>query len=259
MGKFILEACVDSYQSAVNAFNGGANRLELCSNLIIGGTTPSLELFKKIKNNLDIKINVLIRPRFGDFLYSDDEFEIIKNEIEQFKNLGANGIVFGALNSNGTLDIKKMKEALKIAENMDFTLHRAFDVCKEPFTVLNQCIDLKINTILTSGQEDNCVLGKNLLKELVKKANGKIDILVGAGVSSNNIEKIANFTNAKSFHLSGKIEKNSLMEYRKQNVNMGLKNLSEYIIWETSEQNIRNAKIILNNLERNKNGEYKYY
>lgn len=257
MKRIILEACVDSYQSALNAFNGGADRLELCSNLIIGGTTPSIQLFKKIKANLDIKINVLIRPRFGDFLYTNEEFEIIKNEIKEFKKLGANGIVFGTLKENGELDIQKMQEILEIAENMEVTLHRAFDVCKEPLKVLNQCIDLRINTILTSGQENSCVLGKYLLKELVEKANGKIDILVGAGISSENIEEIAKFTKAKSFHLSGKIEKDSLMEYRKENVNMGLKNLSEYIIWETDEKNIKKTKEILNELERTNYGEYK--
>ncbi len=250
MKKCILEACVDSYQSALNAFNGGADRLELCSNLIIGGTTPSLELFKKIKQNLDIKINVLIRPRFGDFLYTKDEFEIIKNEIKEFKKLGANGIVFGALKEDGHLDTQKIEEILQISENMEFTLHRAFDVCKEPLNALKNCIDLNINTILTSGQENNCVLGKNLLKELVEKADGKIDILIGAGVSYSNIEEIAKYTKAKSFHLSGKIEKDSLMQYRKENVNMGLKNLSEYTIWETSEENIRKTKEILNKLER---------
>ncbi|MDE6182587.1 MAG: copper homeostasis protein CutC, partial [Eubacteriales bacterium] len=237
--------CVDSYESAINSYKGGANRLELCSNLIIGGTTPSIELFKKIKNNLDIKINVLIRPRFGDFLYSDDEFDIIKKEVKMFKENGANGIVFGALKPNGELDIEKMQEIINICSGIDVTLHRAFDVCKNPFETLEQSIKLGINTILTSGQENESILGKELLKELVKKANGSIDILVGAGVSYKNIEELAIFTGAKDFHLSGKIEKDSLMQYRKENVNMGLKNLSEYIIWETSEENIKKAKNIL--------------
>lgn len=245
MSKFILEVCVDSYKSAFNAFKGGANRIELCSNLIIGGTTPSLELFKKIKKDFDIKINVLIRPRFGDFLYTDEEFDIIKNEVKVFKENGANGIVFGALKFNGELDIEKIKEILEICNGIDFTLHRAFDVCENPIKALQQAIDLKINTILTSGQENNCVLGKRLIKELVEKANGKIDILIGAGVSPNNIEEMVNFTKSKSFHLSGKIEKDSLMQYRKENVNMGLKGLSEYTIWETSVENIKKVKEVL--------------
>lgn len=245
MDKFILEACVDSYQSALNAYKGGANRLELCSNLIIGGTTPSLELFKKIKKDIDIKINVLIRPRFGDFLYTNEEFEIIKEEVKIFKSNGANGIVFGALKPNGELDIEKIKEIIEICDGIDFTLHRAFDVCKEPMKALEQAISLKINTILTSGQENNCLLGKELLKKLVEKSNGKIDILIGAGVSYENIEEIYNYTRSKSFHLSGKIEKESLMEYKKENVNMGLKNLSEYIIWETDVNNIKKAREIL--------------
>lgn len=253
MKKFTLEVCVDSYQSALNAFNAGADRLELCSNLIIGGTTPSTELFKKIKQNLNIKINILIRPRFGDFLYTNDEFEIIKNEIINFKKLGADGIVFGALKKDGSLDIPKLQEVLNISQNMYFTLHRAFDVCQNPFKALEQCIDLKIDSILTSGQENTCVLGKNLIKQLVDKANNKIDILVGSGVSPLNIKEIANYTNAKSFHLSGKIEKDSHMIYRNNNVNMGIKGLSEYTIWETDEFNIKNAKQILNDLERVKN------
>ena len=242
MKKYTLEICVDSVKSAINAQRGGATRLELCSNLIIGGTTPTKSLFKEVKKNVDIPINVLIRPRFGDFLYSDYDINIIRNEIKIFREAGVNGIVVGVLTKDGEIDVDNMKKFIDEAQNIPITFHRAFDVCKNPIKAFHQLQELKIQNILTSGQAQNCLKGKKLLKELVdlsNKNNEKTRILVGAGLNIENIEEIANFTGAVNFHFSAKKIKQSKMEYRKQNVNMGLKEFDEFEILETDDKLVR--------------------
>lgn len=252
MKEFILEGCVDSVESAINASKGGANRLELCGNLIIGGTTPSKALFLEIRKHCKTKIHVLIRPRFGDFCYTDYEFNIIKEEVKMFNDLGAQGVVIGILNPDGTLDIKRMKELMDIAKDMTVTLHRAFDLCKDPIQTMKQAIDLGIKIILTSGQESNCLLGKELIKNLIKKSAGAIEILVAGGVCGDIIEEIYQTTKATSYHMSGKITKDSAMSYRKEGVNMGLPSLSEFVIWQTDEDKIKEARKLLDCLDENR-------
>lgn len=138
MERFTLEVCVDSVESALAAKRGGADRLELCNNLIIGGTTPSSVLFEKIRNIIDIRTHVLIRPRYGDFCYTDYEFRVIAREIRKFRELGAEGVVIGILKPDGTLDMKRMKQLMEEAGDMSVTLHRAFDVCADPFEAMEQ-------------------------------------------------------------------------------------------------------------------------
>lgn len=248
MKDFVLECCVDSVDSAVNAAKGGAVRLELCGNLIIGGTTPSPSLFKEIRKYTDIPVNVLIRPRFGDFCYNSHEIEIMRDEIKLFREMGANAAVIGVLNPDGTLNRRAMGKLMDAAGDMKITLHRAFDVCKDPYEALEEAISMGINTILTSGQKNSCLAGWELLKELVEKAQDRIEILVGAGVDADAIRELAPKVHAKSFHMSGKITRDSAMEYRKQGVNMGLPSLSEFEIWETSEEKIRAARNVLEGL-----------
>lgn len=242
---YILEICVDSVESAIEAVKGGANRIELCSNLIIGGTTPSIILFNLIRKNVDVKINVLIRPRFGDFCYTENEYEIIKDEIQMFKEAGADGVVIGILKPDGTIDSERMKELIKLSEGMHVTLHRAFDVARDPYEALEEAKELGINSILTSGQKNTCYEGKELLKLLVEKSKDKIEILIGSGLNSNNIEEIMNYTKSVYFHLSGKIELESNMHYRNKDVNMGLPILSEYTIFRTDYRKIKKVKDIL--------------
>ena len=155
MKNFTLEACVDSVESALAAVRGGADRLELCGNLIIGGTTPDIHLFQEIRRYTDIPIHVLIRPRFGDFLYTEHEFRIMEEDIRSFKELGAQGAVIGILKENGDLDADRMKILMEEAEGMKVTLHRAFDVCRDPFAALEQAKDLGVDIVLTSGQKNS--------------------------------------------------------------------------------------------------------
>ena len=247
MNKPLIEACVDSYQSCVNATKGGADRLELCSHLIIGGCTPTLPVFKQVQRDCKgVKINVLIRPRFGDFLYTEDEIQAMCEDIAMFRDLGANGVVIGALTPDGDLDIEVMKRMMACAGDMDVTLHRAFDMSRDPFKTLEEAIELGCKTILTSGQQSNVVEGKDLLKEVYEKAAGRIDIMTGCGVKKWNIQEIHDHTGIVVFHTTGrKGALDSGMKYRKSTVAMGLPTLSEYEIWQTDEQEFRECAEIV--------------
>ncbi len=243
--NYILECCVDSVESAIEAKIGGANRIELCSNLIIGGTTPDVNLFHLVKERVGIKTHVLIRPRFGDFCYTDHEFELIKRDIDMFHNAGADGVVIGILSPEGNLNLERMKQLVAIAKGMHITLHRAFDMCKNPMLVLEQAKELGIHTILTSGQRNNCLEGKELISELIKESKGQVEILIGAGVSAEIVRELIQHTKGSSYHLSGKSVIDSQMKYRKENVTMGLPMFSEYEIWQTDHRKIKEVKDIL--------------
>ena len=245
MEKYILECCVDSVESAIHAAKGGASRLELCANLIIGGTTPDVALVKEIRKYSDIRIHALIRPRFGDFCYTEHEMEIMKSQICALKEAGVEGVVIGVLDVDGNLDISKMKELMQEARGLSVTLHRAFDMCKDPFQALEEAISLGVHTILTSGQKASAWEGRELLCQLIKQADGRIDIMAGAGISASVIEKLIPVTTGTSYHMSGKITLDSKMKYRKADVSMGLPSLSEYEIWQTSEEAVREAVQVL--------------
>lgn len=248
MKDYLLEACVDSAESACIATENGAGRLELCSNLIIGGTTPTLALFEEVRKNCNNKVNALIRPRFGDFCYSDAEFSIIKREIMQFEKAGADGVVIGILTPEGNLDMERMKECMELAGKMHVTLHRAFDVCRDPYEALEQAIELGIDTILTSGQEDSCMAGAECIRKLREQARGRIAILAGSGVSPDMMEEFHQKTGVRQFHMSGKRVLPSKMSYRKEGVHMGTEYLSEFEIWQTDGTKIAQAVAILNTI-----------
>lgn len=184
-----LEICANSYQSAISAQKAGADRIELCSELSVGGITPSYGLLQKVSKAITIPKNVLIRPRSGNFCYSNKEFQQMKIDIKLCKKLGFNGIVTGVLNSDNTIDIKRTKELLEISKPLSFTFHRAFDCVKNPREALLELINLKVDRILTSGLEKNAEEGIKLLKELKQIAKNKIIILPGSGINLNNVHK----------------------------------------------------------------------
>ena len=247
MKNYILECCVESVESAINAESGGASRIELCSNLIIGGTTPDFALVREIRKHTDIRIHALIRPRFGDFCYSKYEMEIMKEQIRSLKEAGVEGVVIGVLDEEGNLNTEAMKELINEADGLSITLHRAFDMCRDPYQAMEEAIALGINTILTSGQKQSAWEGRELLAELIEKADGRIDIMAGAGVGASVIEKLIPVTGGTSYHMSGKVTLDSPMKYRKADVSMGLPSLSEYEIWQTSEDAVRAAVEVLQN------------
>lgn len=241
----LLEVCVDSMESAMAAIEAGADRLELCQDLIVGGTTPSSVLLQMIKENSNIKVHTLIRPRYGDFLYSDYEYERMKREIDLLVKAGADGVVIGSLNKDGSLNEEQMSGLIEAANGVTITLHRAFDVCRNPFLCLEQAMHLGIHNILTSGQKNNCLEGVELLKKLQVCANGKIHILAGAGINNQVIPEIYHMTGITHFHMSGKKIMESQMIYRKEDVSMGLPGFDEFSIWQTNKENIIKAKKVL--------------
>jgi len=243
--KFLLECATDSVESALAAAKGGADRLELCANLIIGGTTPTLALYDEVRSHSDIPLFILIRPRFGDFLYTDYEANVICREIEMFQKAGAEGVVIGSLNKDGSLNAEHMKRFIDSAKDMSVTLHRAFDMCADPFETLKQAKELGVNTILTSGQAPSSLEGIDLYEKLIEKANGEISILAGGGIKASTIEKLLKQTSLTAFHMSGKIVVESGMEFRNPAVSMGLPGISEYNIWLTDEKNVREARRVL--------------
>jgi copper homeostasis protein len=190
----LLEICANSYQSAVNAQEAGAHRIELCTELAVGGITPSYGLIKHVTENLTIPVFVLIRPRSGNFSYSDDEFNTMKHDIQLCKNLGCSGIVSGILKTNNTIDIERTKLLLELSKPLSFTFHRAFDWTPNPTKALEQLIDLGVDSLLTSGQEASAEKGIVLLKQLKKIATHRLIILPGGGI---------NMANAKLFKTSG--------------------------------------------------------
>ena len=249
MNKPLIEACVDSYASCMAAAKGGADRLELCANLAIGGTTPSASLFKQVQRDCDVKINVLSRPRFGDFLYTEPEMEEMCEEIKMFRDLGANGVVIGVLTPDGELDREKMRRLMDCAGGIDVTLHRAFDMTRDPMDALEAAIALGCKTILTSGQEKDAAAGKDTLKAVYAQAAGRIDIMAGCGVKKWNIQEIHDHTGIVVFHTTGRKDPlDSGMVYRKSTVFMGLPSLSEYEVWQTDEEEFRQCAQIVHAL-----------
>ena len=245
MRPYALEVCVDSVESAIAAAQGGGTRLELCSNLVIGGTTPSLELFREVRSCTKIDVNVLIRPRFGDFHYTDHELSIMCREVEAFAGAGAHGVVIGCLHRDGSLDLPKMRSLIRAAGECHVTLHRAFDVCRDPFTVLEQAAELGVDTILTSGQEGDCWTGRALLAQLMEQASRGMNILIGAGVTPEVIARMLPLMPARQFHMSGKRVLESEMTYRNPRVSMGLPGISEFQIYRTDAGEIHKAAQLL--------------
>jgi len=246
MKEFMLEVCADSVESAAAAVHGGAKRLEVCANLVIGGTTPGVSQFKQMRKICEIPLNVLLRPRYGDFLYTEAEFTMLLEDTAMFRELGADGVVVGCLNADGTLDLERMKKLREAAGDMHMTLHRAFDVCRDPEETLEQAVDIGVDTILTSGHKDSCMAGIGLLKQLTKQAAGRIHILAGGGVTPENIGTLAKETGTDSFHMSGKKIIESGMQYRNNEVNMGIPGIGEYEIFRTDEEKIAKAVCELN-------------
>ena len=237
--KPLIEVCVDSIESAIAAEKGGADRIELCASLFEGGITPSAGCIELTLKNVSIDTNVIIRPRGGDFLYTDVEFEVMKKDIIMTKNLGANGVVLGILNRDGSVDIERTKELVYLAKPMTITFHRAFDMTPDPFKALEDIISLGIDRILTSGQERTALEGIDLISDLVKAANGRIIIMAGGGVNERNINKLYTRTGVQELHSSGRVKADSAMTYRKSHVFMGGElRLPEYEVSITDSQRI---------------------
>ena len=241
--KILFEACVDSIESALAAQEGGADRIELCADLIEGGTTPSAGTIDLACKHVNIPIMVMIRPRGGDFFYSNLEFNEMKRDIEFIKQFNVAGIVLGILREDGTVDKERTKTLIQLARPMQITFHRAFDMTRNPFEALDDLIDLGVERVLTSGQESNVVEGMETLKKLVEKAGDKIIIMPGGGVNENNVSEIISGCGVKEIHASAREKKESRMKFRNQKTKMSdSKNMPEYELMITSAARIRAIK-----------------
>jgi len=217
----IIEACVDSVESAVAAQKGGARRVELCCALLEGGLTPSAGAIRLAREKLEIGLNVIIRPRGGDFLYTDVEHDVMLGDVETAKRLGVDGAVVGALAANGRVDVERTRELIASARPMSVTFHRAFDMARDPFEALETLIELGVDRILTSGQEESAVAGLDLLKELVARAGERVIVMPAGNIHERNVERIARETGASELHVTGFVDVESGMEFRNPRVFMG--------------------------------------
>jgi copper homeostasis protein len=249
MKKFLLEICVDSFESARRASENGADRLELCGDLLVGGVSPSPFLIEQVVKRIKTPVNVLLRPRFGDFCFTAEEKEVMLKEIEFCVNAGVNGIVIGALTPEGDLDVPFLSQCMAAAADCEVTLHRCFDVCRDGFEAIETACDLGIQTILTSGQMATAPRGAENLKAFRKLAADRIHLMAGSGVSAANIPQLHRETGICHFHLSGKASEPGPMAFRREGVPMGLPMASEFDRQYTSPGNVRAAREAIDSLK----------
>ena len=247
MAKF-LEVCVDSYASAMAAIAGGADRLELCSALAVGGLTPSPALLQQIREVSNIPVRCLMRTRGGDFLYTPEEIRQMAMEIKMLRAEGADGFVIGCLTAEGELDAAAMNPLLVASDGAELTLHRCIDVSRNPEKTYLDAAELGIDTVLTSGAAGNCLAGMETIRKLItlrEETHGP-EVLIGAGVKASVIaEFLQKVPGARAFHMSGKTEIESGMRFRREGVPMGLPGLDEWHIPVTSQKAVAAAKALL--------------
>ncbi|XP_067565836.1 copper homeostasis protein cutC homolog isoform X5 [Pseudorca crassidens] len=213
---FLMEVCVDSVESAVNAERGGADRIELCSGLVEGGTTPSMGVLQVVKQYVQIPVFVMIRPRGGDFLYSDREVEVMKADIRLAKLYGADGLVFGALTEDGHIDKELCMSLIAICRPLPVTFHRAFDMVHDPMAALETLLTLGFERVLTSGCDISALEGLPLIKRLIDQAKGRIVVMPGGGITDRNLQRILEGSGATEFHCSARLARDSGMKFRTQ-------------------------------------------
>lgn len=241
----ILEVCVDSLASARAAISGGADRLELCSALAIGGLTPYVELLQQIRTESDIPVRCLMRPRAGDFLYTPEEIQMMVTQIGMLRKAGANGFVIGCLDAEGNLDGNAMQPLLLAAQGCGLTLHRCIDVSRDPVQTYLDAGNLGIDTVLTSGAAGNCQLGKETIGALLqlRDTHNGPEVLVGAGVNAKVIAAFReSYPQAHAFHMSGKTDVPSGMIFRRDGVPMGIPGFDEWNIPQTSREAVAAAR-----------------
>lgn len=238
--RILLEVCVDSVEGAMAAQEGGADRIELCAGMLEGGTTPSAGTMKEACRRASLPVFAMIRPRGGDFLYSDYEFKAMEHDVETARACGARGVVLGMLTADGRIDRVRMGELVKRARPLEITCHRAFDMSRDPFEALENLVALGVDRILTSGQAPTALEGLALLAKLVERAAGRIRIMPGGGVRLENIATILRRTGALEIHVHPSVATESPMSHRNPKVSMNSSALpAEYSRTKTSVELVR--------------------
>ena len=244
----ICEIVVYNIESALKAQEGGADRIELCDNPGEGGTTPSYGTIEAVRQNVNLDVYVMIRPRGGDFHYSNYEFLSMRRDISQCHKISVDGVVFGILNPDGTLDKKRCKELIDKAKPLKVTCHRAFDMTRDPFEALEDCIEVGFDRILTSGQQAQALKGADLIGQLIKKANGRIAIMPGSGVNENTVQDILAKSKAIEIHFSATSSRESGMMYRNRSIEgMGSDEGSEFKVRTVDPDRVRAMRKLAEN------------
>lgn len=241
----IVEVVVYNIESALQAQAGGADRIEVCDNPAEGGTTPSFGIIEAVRQHVNLDVYVMIRPRGGDFHYSNYEFHCMKRDIDQCQRLSVDGVVFGILQADGTLDKKRCKVLIDRARPLKVTCHRAFDMTRDPLEALEDCIEAGFDRILTSGQQATADKGADLIGELIKQARGRIVIMPGSGVNEQTVKGIVLKTKANEIHFSASVSRRSMMEYRNAAIQgMGAKDGEEFQIRSVDPERVKNIRAL---------------
>ncbi len=248
--SYQIEVCIDNLESLTYAIQGGANRIELCSSLALGGLTPSFGMMKQAAKLSSIPVYAMIRPRQGDFLYDDHDMESMLYDIDAAAEAGLQGIVFGMLTANGDIDMPRAKRIVNHARlnGLGVTFHRAIDQCSDYKKAIENIVELGCERVLTSGLAASADLGKETIEDMVRIANGQLSIMAGAGVNSSNVTDIVTQTGIKEVHLSGKSSRPSKMQLVANNAKMGNQNLDDFIVPVTDPKAIQAVSEIIQSL-----------
>ncbi len=242
MAAAVLEICVDSLESALAAQTGGAQRIELCAALAEGGLTPSLGLLRAIRARVSIGVNVIIRPRSGDFLYSSDEVAIMRTDIELAAEAGADGVVFGLLTEHGDVDAERTRELVRLAHPMEVTFHRALDMTRDPLAALEDIIHAGAHRVLTSGAEPTALLGCKRIQELVRAGGDRIKVMAGGGVRPGNVQQIARESGVCEFHAALRHAVPSRVQHQVRTVHLGDAGADEYVRYIVRSEDVRSLR-----------------
>jgi copper homeostasis protein len=234
-----LEICIDSVESAIAAERGGAKRVELCSDLLEGGITPGAGMIALVRRNIDIGLYVMIRPRGGDFFYTDLEFEVMRQEIDHARRLGADGLVLGLLDEQGRVDVARTRQLVEFASPLPVTFHRAIDMTSDLSFALEDVISSGATRILTSGGAPNVQRGMPAITRMVEAAAGRIVIMPGGGINAENIAALAHATSAQEFHSSARSVMPSPVRFRKPGMVLGDLRDREYRRFVVREESVR--------------------
>ncbi len=235
----VLEVCIDSVESAIAAERGGADRVELCSDLLEGGITPGAGLIASVRSRIAIVLFVMIRPRGGDFFYTEFEVEVMQEEIAHARRLGANGIVLGLLDEDGRVDGPRTRKLVELAQPLPVTFHRAIDMTPNLSAAMEDVIATGASRILTSGGAPNATRGMRQIASMVEAAKGRIAIMPGGGITADSIVSIAEATGATEFHSSARTAFPSPVRFRKQGLAMGDIRDREYRRFSVREESVR--------------------
>jgi len=253
-----LEICVDSVESAIAAQRGGAQRVELCSALSEAGLTPSIGLIRAVRKAVDIGLYVMIRPRGGDFLYSEEELEVMREDILQAAESDADGVVFGLLTRSGDIDLERTRKLVDLARPMKVTFHRAIDMARDADAALEDVIQSGADRLLTSGSAQSALLGAPRIERMVRKSRGRIDIMVCGGVRAESVQEIASSTGASQFHAAVRQEVGSLMAHRPESLHLGMSATDDYsrkVVLVDDVVKLRTALDALAGAELSRSGE----